>query len=97
MGGGGTFAISAGRGPGPWGDGRGDVRLRNCPFDALAADEPDLVCRMNLALVQGMVGALDEGMGADAVLDAAPGLCCVALRGWSRAASSRRGAKTSTD
>ncbi|TMD99743.1 MAG: transcriptional regulator [Chloroflexi bacterium] len=92
-----ALGVLADRGFEPSADGRGDVRLRNCPFDALAADEPDLVCGMNLALVQGLVGALDEEMGGDAVLDPAPGLCCVALRGWSRPAASRRPANASTD
>jgi predicted ArsR family transcriptional regulator len=88
--------VLADRGFEPCGDGRGDVRLRNCPFDALAADEPDLVCGMNLALVQGLVGALGAEMEGDAVLDPAPGLCCVALRGWSRPAPPGRRAKAST-
>ena len=92
-----ALGVLADRGFEPSADGRGDVRLRNCPFDALAADEPDLVCGMNLALVQGLVGAVDEEMGGDAVLDPAPGLCCVALRGWSRPAASRRPANASTD
>ena len=91
-----ALGVLSDRGFEPWGDGRGDVRLRNCPFDALAADEPDLVCGMNLALVRGLVGALDGGMAADAVLDPAPGLCCVALRGWSRPTPGRV-AKASSD
>jgi predicted ArsR family transcriptional regulator len=82
-----ALEVLADRGFEPSTDAGGDVRLRNCPFDALAADEPDLVCGMNLALVQGLVGALGPEMEGDAVLDPAPGVCCVALRGWSRPAA----------
>ena len=82
-----ALGVLADRGFEPWGDGHGDVRLRNCPFDGLAAEEPELVCGMNLALVEGLVGALGAEMEGDAVLDPAPGLCCVALRGWSRTGS----------
>ena len=58
---------------------RGTVRLRNCPFHALVGEHRDLVCGMNLALVQGVI----EGLGlesATADLDPQPGLCCVAIR-----------------
>lgn len=54
----------------------GVVRLGNCPFHRLAAAHPDLVCRANLALVSAM--AADDD-GRDAVLDPAPGRCCVLL------------------
>src|SRR5574341_1364436 len=32
---------------------QGTIRLRNCPFDALASDHRDVVCGMNLAVMQG--------------------------------------------
>src|SRR5581483_6662453 len=35
-----------------------EIRLRNCPFDALAADHRNLICGMNLALVEGLVAGL---------------------------------------
>jgi predicted ArsR family transcriptional regulator len=57
----------------------GELRLANCPFDALAQDHRDLVCGMNHALMEAFV----EGMGARgvrAVADQQPGVCCVALR-----------------
>jgi predicted ArsR family transcriptional regulator len=56
----------------------GLVRLRNCPFEALAASHPALVCGLNLALVEGML----EGLGSDAAAALAPaeGVCCVAIR-----------------
>ncbi len=57
----------------------GTVRLRNCPFHALAQDHRDLVCGMNLSLVGGIVGAA-QARTVEAVLDPRPGMCCVALR-----------------
>jgi predicted ArsR family transcriptional regulator len=58
----------------------GVIRLRNCPFHQLAERHRDVVCGMNLALVEGLV----EGLGADGwrpVLDPQPGHCCVAIGG----------------
>jgi len=58
--------------------GDGVIRLRNCPFHQLAERHRDVVCGMNLALVEGMV----TGLGADRwrpVLDPRPGHCCVAI------------------
>lgn len=52
------------------------VRLGNCPFHRLAEGHRDLVCGMNLALVEGVV----EGMQAadlEPRLDPRPGECCV--------------------
>lgn len=54
----------------------GVVELLNCPFHALAAEHTELVCGMNLHLV----GALLEGTPQQAVLDPAPGRCCVVVR-----------------
>jgi predicted ArsR family transcriptional regulator len=70
------------RGFEPYMDSDGVVRLRNCPFHSLAADEPELVCGMNLSLIQGMADGLGDEAGGEVVLDPAPALCCVALRGW---------------
>lgn len=55
------------------------IRLRNCPFHALAAEHRELVCGMNL----DMITAIVEGLGTDleAVLDPRPGQCCVAISG----------------
>ena len=54
------------------------VILRNCPFHALSRDHTELVCGMNLELMQGMVDGLDDG-GIEARLDPSPGRCCVTL------------------
>lgn len=61
----------------PQPDGK-DVVLANCPFHRLAQDETELICGMNLDFVEGLL----EGAGADdlqAVLDPAPGRCCVRI------------------
>ena len=56
------------------------IRLRNCPFHQLTEQHREVVCGMNLALVEGLV----DGLGADGlrpVLDPQPGHCCVAIGG----------------
>src|SRR5262245_30220415 len=56
----------------------GGVVLGNCPFDSLARERREMVCGMNLALVEGLVDGLDlEGVRAR--IDPLPGGCCVAL------------------
>jgi predicted ArsR family transcriptional regulator len=68
--------ILARRGYEPYRDGNA-LRLGNCPFRDVAGEFPAVVCGMNLALLEGLL----EGLGADAtaVMDPAPGRCCVAL------------------
>ncbi len=64
----------------PWRDDHGTVRMRNCPFHRLVELQPDVVCHMNLALVQGLLA----GLGADGlnpVLDPEPAHCCVTIPG----------------
>lgn len=57
----------------------GVIRLGNCPFHALAAQQTDLVCGMNVGLLDGVVdGVGAEGYRAD--LDPEDGYCCVRLR-----------------
>jgi len=57
----------------------GDIRLRNCPFEALANQCRPLVCGMNLALLEGVLkGAAARRVRAE--LDPQPGACCVVLR-----------------
>ena len=58
----------------------GVIRLRNCPFHQLAERHRDVVCGMNLALVEGLV----EGLGANGwrpVLDPQRDHCCVVIGG----------------
>ncbi|MEU3063344.1 helix-turn-helix transcriptional regulator [Streptomyces subrutilus] len=52
------------------------VRMRNCPFHAVAERFPPLVCGMNLALLEGLLGAAGA---VRARMDARPGECCVVV------------------
>ncbi|MEU0598042.1 helix-turn-helix domain-containing protein [Streptomyces sp. NPDC006393] len=52
------------------------VRMRNCPFHAVAERFPPLVCGMNLALLEGLFGT-DGPLHAR--MDARPGECCVVV------------------
>lgn len=55
-----------------------DIVLANCPFHSLARTHTDLVCGMNLRLLEGVRGALDVGEGVlEARLEPEPGQCCV--------------------
>jgi predicted ArsR family transcriptional regulator len=56
-----------------------DIRLRNCPFGAVAHDFPPLVCGLNLALIRGALEAAGRPVDA-ARLDPRPEGCCVAVR-----------------
>ena len=70
-------AVLSARGYDPYETDEG-VRLRNCPFDALATDHTDLVCGVNRDYVEGVV----EGLGCrhlDAVLDPGEDRCCVRI------------------
>jgi predicted ArsR family transcriptional regulator len=66
------------RGYEPYDDPDGVVRLRNCPFHAVAQRHPEVVCEMNLALLRGLLDGLGA-RGREAVLDPRPGRCCVAI------------------
>lgn len=57
----------------------GEVRLGNCPFHALVIEHKELVCGMNLALLEGVASVVDLPE-LSAVLDPKPGMCCVALK-----------------
>jgi predicted ArsR family transcriptional regulator len=62
----------------PYDDGDARLGLRNCPFHRLAVQHRDVVCTMNLALIEGMT----DGLGASdlrPVLDPGPGRCCVVV------------------
>ncbi|HET9773245.1 MAG TPA: transcriptional regulator [Acidimicrobiia bacterium] len=69
--------VLAERGYEPFRDEAGVVRLRNCPFDCLADAHREIVCGMNLALLER--AAHFPGSRLEAVLDPRPDLCCVAL------------------
>jgi predicted ArsR family transcriptional regulator len=55
------------------------IALRNCPFDAIARTNRDVVCGMNLSLMDGVIAGL-RASGIAAELDPQPGMCCVVWR-----------------
>lgn len=55
-----------------------EIVLGNCPFHSLAQDHTDLVCGMNLCLLNGLLDGL-AATGFTARLDPTPGHCCVRL------------------
>src|SRR5262249_5095093 len=56
-----------------------EIRLHNCPFHHLVDDHRDLVCRLNLELLDAATSA--PASQYRATLEPRAGLCCVALRG----------------
>ncbi|MDQ4011552.1 MAG: helix-turn-helix domain-containing protein [Actinomycetota bacterium] len=56
-----------------------DVTLANCPFHTLAQEYTELVCGMNLRLLDGLLDGLAR-TGLTARLDPAPPRCCVRLQ-----------------
>jgi predicted ArsR family transcriptional regulator len=63
----------------PYDDHDGSMALRNCPFHQLAERHREIVCTMNLALLEGVasgIGAQD----ARPVLEPVVGRCCVVVR-----------------
>jgi len=62
----------------PWPDDGDLVYLRNCPFHQLAAQHTELVCGMNLALIDGLVAGLGAS-GQHPRLAQEPGRCCVVI------------------
>jgi predicted ArsR family transcriptional regulator len=60
----------------------GELSLANCPYEPLSARNRDLVCSMNLALVEGAVIGLGlQGMECSLRAPAAGG-CCVHVAPW---------------
>ena len=70
--------VLRGQGFEPFQDEDGTVRLRNCPFHHLAVQHRDVVCGMNLALIEGLVAGL-RASGLQPVLRPQPGHCCVEI------------------
>ena len=61
---------------------RGDddrIDLRNCPFHLVARDHRDVVCGLNLRLVEGLIAGSGHPP-AHAELDPRPDRCCVVIR-----------------
>jgi predicted ArsR family transcriptional regulator len=55
------------------------LTLTNCPFGSLAETHTDLVCGMNLDLVDGVLRGLRSTKDVQARLAPAPGRCCVVV------------------
>lgn len=73
-------AILSAHGYEPYWDRPNEIRLRNCPFEAIVPEHENVVCKvLNLALMQGLVGGLDA-QNVSPVYAASPPLCCVSLR-----------------
>jgi predicted ArsR family transcriptional regulator len=66
------------RGYQPFEDEHGTVRLRNCPFETVAKQSPEVVCSLNLRLLQGLIRGLDLRK-ARAILKPDERHCCVAI------------------
>jgi predicted ArsR family transcriptional regulator len=58
---------------------RGELTLRNCPFDALCQEYRDIICPMNRAVMDGLVKAL---MAPDLITvpESPVDRCCVTIR-----------------
>ena len=54
------------------------VVLQNCPFHQLAQQHTDLICGMNLCLLDAAIEGLGES-GLEARLEPEAGFCCVRL------------------
>lgn len=80
------ISVLAGEGFEPIDDGQ-EIRLRNCPFDVLAAEHRGLTCSMNLALLEGLAAGVGDA-GLDAVARPVAGSCCVRFVPSSRGPSS---------
>ncbi|SHN66592.1 Predicted transcriptional regulator, ArsR family [Geodermatophilus obscurus] len=63
----------------------GGIALANCPFHALAREHTELICGMNLRLLEGVLDGAAAG-GLTARLRPTPGACCVRLDGAGRPA-----------
>ncbi|MGW5670315.1 hypothetical protein [Micromonospora sp. NPDC003776] len=72
------MAVLAGLGFEPAGD-DDLIRLRNCPFHELAAQQTELVCGLNQAFLAGLLDELGR-TDLDARLAPSPGACCVQIR-----------------
>jgi predicted ArsR family transcriptional regulator len=56
----------------------GRIDLRNCPFHLVAQDHRDVVCGLNLRLVEGVIAGCGDPH-AHAALDPHPDRCCVVV------------------
>lgn len=57
----------------------GQMVLENCPFDTVARDHTELVCRLNAEFVGGVADGLGS-TGLAVSLEPSPGRCCASAR-----------------
>jgi predicted ArsR family transcriptional regulator len=62
----------------PHADDDGRIELRNCPFHLVAQDHRDVVCALNLCLVEGVIAGCNHSQ-ARAELDPGVDRCCVVV------------------
>ncbi len=55
------------------------IRLRNCPFAALARNVPEVVCLINQQFVEGLLEGIGCARDTAAIVKGAPGHCCVVV------------------
>ncbi len=55
------------------------LTLANCPFHAIVQAAPELTCRLNLALIEGLLEGLDLDADITATLQPRADACCVTL------------------
>lgn len=66
----------------------GALRLCNCPFHAVVDVEPELVCQMNVHLLEGLLDGL-SATDVEAQFTPTPGECCVRVAARRRAARNK--------
>jgi predicted ArsR family transcriptional regulator len=59
---------------------RGELRMRNCPFQPLTEQHRSTVCQINLALQGGLIEGLKASPRLRAELTPTPGWCCVTIQ-----------------
>lgn len=74
----------------------GEIDLRNCPFHQLAREYPELVCGLNLHLIQGVLEAAGD-RPERAVLAPREGRCCVVVCAAGRRGKNRVGGAGGTN
>ena len=74
----GLVEVLRGNGYEPFEGSGGVIRLRNCPFHALAAQHRQLTCSMNLALLESVAAHVPD-VGLAAAPRPSDGFCCVAF------------------
>jgi predicted ArsR family transcriptional regulator len=60
----------------------GDLSLANCPYEPLSDHIREVVCSMNLALVEGAVDGVGMAGATCSLRPPAPGACCVHVTPW---------------